>query len=165
MRILLPTDLAPISAPAIEYAGELAARLGASVHVLHILDHLLAPTVAWATPAAAAVDLRARLYADARRAVHGVAAGLGASGLTVQEEVCAGNPAAEILRAACETHSDLIVMATHGRSGLARLVLGSTAEHVVKHSPCPVITLSEPVGSALAAGGEPYEARARRVSA
>jgi nucleotide-binding universal stress UspA family protein len=56
-----------------------------------------------------------------------------------------GDPAAQILRVATEVHADLIVMGTHGRTGLSRLVMGSVAEEVVRKSPCPVLTVKTPV--------------------
>jgi len=54
------------------------------------------------------------------------------------------DPATEILRLAQQTKSDLIVMGTHGRTGLGRLLMGSVAEQVVRHAPCPVLTVKTP---------------------
>ncbi len=55
-----------------------------------------------------------------------------------------GNPMEDIVRIAKEQNCDLIVMTTHGRSGLTRLLLGSVAEHVIRHAPCPVLSLKTP---------------------
>jgi nucleotide-binding universal stress UspA family protein len=58
----------------------------------------------------------------------------------VESTVMEGDPATMILRAAEETHSDVIVMGTHGRTAVARLLLGSVAEAVLRKAPCPVLT-------------------------
>jgi nucleotide-binding universal stress UspA family protein len=60
-----------------------------------------------------------------------------------------GDPAAEILRVAREIGCDLIVMGTHGRTGLGRLLLGSVAERVLREAPCPVVTVKVPPASSL----------------
>ncbi len=62
-----------------------------------------------------------------------------------RHEVCRGDPASEIVKFANENRVDMIVMTTHGRSGLSRLLMGSVAEHVVRKSPCPVLTLKSSV--------------------
>jgi nucleotide-binding universal stress UspA family protein len=64
--------------------------------------------------------------------------------VTVEHQLLDGNPATEILRVADETGTDLIVMGTHGRTGLKRLVLGSIAECVLRKAHCPVITVQLP---------------------
>jgi nucleotide-binding universal stress UspA family protein len=58
--------------------------------------------------------------------------------------LCEGEPAEEIIRLAGKTRSDLIVMGTHGRTGLGRLLLGSVAEEVLRRAPCPVLLLKKP---------------------
>jgi nucleotide-binding universal stress UspA family protein len=62
----------------------------------------------------------------------------------VESQVMEGDPVDMILRAAEETHSDVIVMGTHGRTALARLLLGSVAEAVLRKAPCPVLTVKSP---------------------
>jgi nucleotide-binding universal stress UspA family protein len=62
--------------------------------------------------------------------------------IAVEYRLVEGDAVAEILRAAQETNSDLIVLGTHGRTGLARLLVGSTAELVVRRAPCPVVTVT-----------------------
>jgi nucleotide-binding universal stress UspA family protein len=64
-----------------------------------------------------------------------------------------GNPAAEILSAAREGNCDLIVMGTHGRTGLNRLLMGSVAEEVVRKAPCPVLTVRADVPAGLRSKG------------
>jgi nucleotide-binding universal stress UspA family protein len=68
--------------------------------------------------------------------------------VNVEYVVADGLAAEEIVRAAADRHCDLIVMATHGRSGLGRLMLGSVAEEVMRKAPCPVLTLKAPLEAA-----------------
>ena len=65
-------------------------------------------------------------------------------GVQINLFVRIGHPQEEILTLARNINADLIVMATHGRSGFEQMMLGSTAERVVRHSPCPVLTLKQP---------------------
>jgi universal stress protein A len=66
--------------------------------------------------------------------------------------VAEGDPAEMILRVAEEVHADLIVMGTHGRTGLSRLLMGSVAEQVVRRAPCPVLTMKAPFPAEQAEG-------------
>lgn len=68
--------------------------------------------------------------------------------LTVEHFYRQGEPGAEIVRLANEVKADLIVMGTHGRGGLSRMLMGSVAEHVMRHASCPVVTVKQPVASA-----------------
>jgi nucleotide-binding universal stress UspA family protein len=71
--------------------------------------------------------------------LRGVAQQLGADGFVARARLAIGAPAEAILRASSEEQADLIVMATHGRSGVSRLVLGSVAEEIVRHADLPVV--------------------------
>jgi nucleotide-binding universal stress UspA family protein len=71
-----------------------------------------------------------------------------------------GDPAAEILRVAQAVKADLIVLGTHGRTGLGRLLMGSVAEQVVRRAPCPVVTVKAPLPQ-----GGPGEGPARETAA
>ncbi len=74
--------------------------------------------------------------------------------LRVEHRLCQGDPAAEILRLAQETFCDLIVMGTHGRTGLARLLVGSVAEEVLRRASCPVLTLRNPFPETVPVTGQ-----------
>jgi len=76
---------------------------------------------------------------------------------TTERHFVEGDVATEILRLAQETNSDLIVMGTHGRTGLARLLMGSVAEQVVRKAPCPVLTVKTPFPAVSPAPGAPQE--------
>ena len=139
--ILVPTDFSAASQRAVDYARVLAAALDASVHLVHVLDRLLSPQVAWAAPAAEAAALHDRLYQDSRSKLAETAPTFEATRVPVTTEVRGGAPGSEIVKAAVDYGADLIVMATHGRSGLPHLVLGSVAEHVIRHARCPVLAV------------------------
>jgi nucleotide-binding universal stress UspA family protein len=144
-RILVPTDFSAPSRSAIAFARNLASRLGASLHLIHVLDDpfvtgAFAPEVYVPPPA----DLRDRWIAGAEEL-------LGAQ-LTADEhalfrstqEVVFGPPARAIADYAATHDIDLIVMGTHGRGAVAHLFIGSVAERVVRTAPCPVLTVREP---------------------
>jgi nucleotide-binding universal stress UspA family protein len=152
--ILMPTDWSPASARAAEYAAALAARFGASLHLLHVvaypMDGAAWPDAYWVELS----DLRERMRADAERQLAALAKSL--PGVNATAEVRDGNPPRTIVAVAKDRGCDLIVMGTHGHGAVAHLLLGSVAERVVRTAPCPVLT----VGPASAAAEEPALAAA-----
>lgn len=137
-RILVATDFSPASEGAVEWAHLLSQRVGAELVFLHAL--FLDPALLLASTEAA-VDLHAQLVEHNRREALALLRQLeerfpGARGL-LQE----GPPREAVLRAIREVEADLVCMGTHGRTGLPRLVFGSVAQHVVVHSPVPVLTV------------------------
>src|SRR6266446_797817 len=75
--------------------------------------------------------------------------------VSTERRLVEGDAATEILRLVQETGSDLVVMGTHGRTGLARFLMGSVAEQIVRKAPCPVLTLKGPMPSAVPQEQEP----------
>lgn len=134
-RILVPTDFSGPSDAALEYARTFARTFGGALHLLHVTSHTgIAPHGAGDPrdrEPAALKQLRDRITDEDRR-----------RRLTVR--VAEGSdPADKIIRYACTGPVDLIVMGTHGRTGVAHLLMGSVAEHVVRTAPCPVLTMRE----------------------
>jgi nucleotide-binding universal stress UspA family protein len=131
-RILVPTDFSSQADAALAQARALAAQFGATLHLLHIAENVFLRAVVGdphALEVAARRALEDRLTAEDR-----------ARG-TVTALETSDEPAKEIIQYARETGIDLIVMGTHGRTGLPHVLLGSVAEHVVRTAPCPVLTL------------------------
>jgi len=140
-RIVHPSDFSPASRPAFRKAVELAKSQGAQLFVLHVLsmlpvipDTYVAPSV-WE-------DLEQGQRATAQRQLQGLvakakAAGVRAAGALVD----VGVTHEQIVRFARAKRADLIVMGTHGRSGLARALLGSVASRVLAAARCPVLTV------------------------
>ena len=131
-RILVPTDFSAPSEAALAYARGLANQFDAALHLIHISENSFLRAVVAdrrSLEEAPARWLQDRLTeADRRR---------GAVAIVEQSD----EPAKEILQYAKSANIDLIVMGTHGRTGLARAVLGSVAETVVRSAPCPVLTV------------------------
>ena len=148
-RILVPTDFSPPSDVALEYARVMARRFDASIRLLHViddpnLDGFGAEALVPPTP-----ETRTQLLRDAQeRLSHQLTAeGLQVCGAT--SEVVFGKPAQTIIDYAADNGYTLIVMGTHGRSGIAHLLIGSVAELVVRGASCAVMTLHEGAVEAL----------------
>jgi universal stress protein A len=144
-RILVPTDFSETADAALQYAKVLAGQLGASLHLLHVFSNryevaAYAPDVYAPLPP----SMRERAIEDARECLH--------TRLNSDEEerfrgtraTVTGLTAPQIVKYAGENAIDLIVMGTHGRRGVAHLLLGSVAEHVVRTATCPVLTVRDP---------------------
>lgn len=140
-RILLPTDFSENAEAAIAYACSLAGKFDAELHVLHVFESYtgsrfvpgvpLPATGTWPHEtvqrvAESLVNLIDAEWANEHRVVH-----------ATRE----GHPVVEIIGYANDAAIDLIVMGTHGRSGLPHLMIGSVAEKVVRKAPCPVLAV------------------------
>ena len=138
-RILCPIDFDAHSARALARAQDLARRHGAELRLLHVLpsrpDSIPTPTAAVMTQDRAA---RARL--------EGLAGTIRDGGVRCEAAILHGDPAFRILQAARDSAADLIVMATHGRKGVSRVVLGSVTEAVLHAAPCPLLTIPPRAG-------------------
>lgn len=142
-RILVPTDFSTISDLAVSYAIDLATRYGASIHLVHVVEEMYFGSAYPDGFFAELPAVRARLIEEAETRLTQAAARCQAAGLAVTTQVAEGRPARIIASMATNRGADLIVMGTHGRSGVAHLVLGSVAEHVVRTAPCPVFTVRD----------------------
>lgn len=139
-RILVPIDFSRPSLKAIPYALAIARQFGAEVHLLHVVDTTQYPPPTLLTlPLVPQAEwnrrLRKRLEAVALKyRINGKVFALDPRNGTAYEEICA---------IAGELKADLIVIATHGYTGYKHIFLGSTAERVVQHSPCPVLVVRQ----------------------
>lgn len=136
-RILHPTDFSDLSKAAFEVACALARDYGAELVVAHVVpppavyapDGIAMPMPV-EEPYAVRADLARIRPADTR--------------VKVEHRLLEGSAATEILKLAGELHVDVIVLGTHGSSGLGRLLMGSVAEDVLRKAPCPVLTVKAP---------------------
>jgi nucleotide-binding universal stress UspA family protein len=144
--ILVPHDFSSCANHATAMARDVAKSHGARLVLLHVADLPLGldPDAA-VVPRAGAAPLKARDLAlgSAREHLEDLAARLGKDGVDATPVVALGNVVDEIIDAAQREHADLIVMGTHGRTGLSRVLLGSVAEKVVRQAPVPVLTLRD----------------------
>jgi nucleotide-binding universal stress UspA family protein len=140
-RILVPTDFSDCARPSVRYAAELAEKFAAELVLLHVVpDAVLAlPDAVMPTPAPIA-DLQALTDAG-KTGIANLIVAEKLERLNPRAEVRIGSPAQEIVAAATDLNADLVCIGTHGRGGLARVILGSVAELVVRQSPCPVLTV------------------------
>jgi nucleotide-binding universal stress UspA family protein len=139
-RLLVPTDGSALMEAVYDHAGNLARRHGAELHVLYVVDTAM---TAGLPLEPAAINVTDALSAESERAL---AEGerLLPDGVEVVTETREGRPPTEVVDYAATEGCDLVVMGTHGRTGLGHVVLGSVAERVVRTSPVPVLTV--PVG-------------------
>jgi nucleotide-binding universal stress UspA family protein len=137
-QILIPIDFSDYSDQALRWGVSLAQKYGAQLLLLHVIPEVLEEVSARESAGEQRViDLTAKVEAQ----LHELARQGLKEGLAVHVRVADGEPADAILRMAHEQRVDLIVMGTHGRTGLSHLLLGSTAEAVVRAASCPVFTV------------------------
>jgi universal stress protein A len=143
--ILHPTDFSERFAYALQFACALARDYGARLVVLHVATPP-PPVYGEAIP-----PDPEPLFEAAREQLDQWE--IPDPGIQAERRLEIGDPPTEILRVAQEIRADIIVMGTHGRTGLARLLMGSVAEQVVRRSRCPVLTVTTPLASGATAGG------------
>jgi nucleotide-binding universal stress UspA family protein len=160
-RILVPLDFSESSVDALRFALPFARETGARLDLLHVLDPVPAaygppgeavyvpPTPDQQQQRAAAARLKKLAAAEVRRPVH------------ANSMVKEGAPARLINETAAELRSNLLILSTHGHTGLKRFFLGSTAEKVVRRAPCPVLTVRRRV---LARTGTPQSPPSERIN-
>lgn len=145
-RILVPTDFSACAAAALDYAVALARPLGAEIHVCHcstLPDYDVANQVSPSMRAAATglVQQLGELFKHSREEMAQVLDHHRGQGVTLSDSYVEGYPDEGIVQRAREWGADLIVIGSHGRKGLSRALLGSVAEHVLRHAPCPVLVV------------------------
>ena len=139
-KILVPTDFSESSAEALTTAVSFARVFQASLEIVHVYVepiYVLPPPVDLAVFPFDMANILAKVHeslAAERERVQ-------AAGVACEATALSGKAAPEIVRRAKETGADLIVMGRHGRSGLEHALLGSVAERVVHHTPCPVLVV------------------------
>lgn len=144
-KILYPTDFSELAKHALVYVRSFADAYAAEVHVIHIVDEsyqywmAMGPNSLPIGPAPE--ELASTSKSELEKLVNGELAGMK---FPVQTAVVVGRPYLEIVKYAKDKAIDLIIIGTHGRSGIAQALLGSVAEKVVRKSPCPVLTVRSP---------------------
>jgi universal stress protein A len=141
-KILCPTDFSPHTEAALKYASALAAESGATLIIAHVDEY---------RDASAALGEAALVYADPlgedrseiRRKLEEIRPTN--SRVVYEHRYLEGGPIHEIVAFAEREHVDLVVMGSHGRTGLARLLMGSVAEGVARRASCPVLIVKQPM--------------------
>jgi nucleotide-binding universal stress UspA family protein len=135
-RILVPIDFSTNARKALRYAIPLAAQFKAKIILLHIVEPVVYPT----EMAIVVTDEKTTL-GIARKHLNKMARKFVPEKLRGKILVRGGQPYFEIAEIAHEVKADLLVLTTHGYTGIKRVLLGGTAERVIRHAPCPVLTV------------------------
>ena len=138
-KILHPTDFSANSKEAFDYAIGMAEKFGAEIVLLHVVERFDYAPPEYYMSAAEVGNAIERRTTDSLKHLEKVAGE--AKSVKVTPMVVEGKPFVEIIRCAKEQGVDLIVLGTHGRTGLAHILIGSTAEKVVRKASCPVLTI------------------------
>lgn len=140
--ILVATDFSDAARIGLEKAAELARDVGAKITVCHVFD----PSPMTPGPVRGKLEEQRQAEQDIEKAIHEALAEVVSEHFSDIEQtktalIMSPNAAQGICHYAEKEDTDLIVLATHGRTGLAHLLIGSVAEKVVRHAPCPVLTV------------------------
>lgn len=139
--ILVPTDFSDCATKAVRYAAELAEKFDAELVLLHVIPDTVLALPDAVMPAPAPLTELDALTEAGKGGLTNLAAALKLEGRNPRLEVRIGAPEHEIPAAAKALGADLVCVGTHGREGLSRVFLGSVAEQLVRHAPCPVLTV------------------------
>ena len=145
-KILVPTDFSDLSQQALEFALSLADRFRAKLYLIHVWELPMTGSLLPPEPYPESVLTEEQTAGEEH--LTKVTNELKASGFDVEPVFVFGKPYMEIVKAATDFDVDLIVIASHGRSGISHLLLGSVAEKVVRLAPCPVFTVKPPLSAA-----------------
>jgi len=142
-KILFATDFSEGSSNSLPYAVDMAKRYGAKLYFVHVI-YDVATTSGWYVPHVSMDELYKDMEKNAKAELEKSFIEEMRGFKDVEHVVLKGTPYEELARFAEENKVDLIVIGTHGRKGLDRMLFGSTAEQVVRHAPCPVLTVRLP---------------------
>jgi len=149
-RALVPLDGSTTAEGVIPFVLQIAGPLGLDVTLLHVV--ISAPRAAVVEAGPVALDDTDERRAQAEAYLLPFTAELRANGIRVTTDVRRGEPVDEILASARDSRADLIVMTTHGRTGVARLLFGSVAEGVLRHADVPVLLMRQTQAEIAARG-------------
>jgi len=141
--ILFPTDFSEGSSQALKYAVDLANRYGAKLHLIHVIYDITRAT-GWYVPHRSVEEMYKELEQGAKKELERFGVEELSGVKNIERSVHMGVPHEEIIKFAKENKIDLIIIGTHGRKGIDRILFGSTAAQVVRFAPCPVLTVRLP---------------------
>jgi nucleotide-binding universal stress UspA family protein len=142
-KILFPTDFSPYAKHALKYALDFAVDHEAKLYIIHVISKLNLP----AGPGGSTyplTEIYKEMEQEAKKYLGHLVPKRFFEKITVENIVVRGIPFLEIAKAAKKYDIDLVIIATHGRTGLSHALIGSTAEKVVRNAPCPVLCVKHP---------------------
>lgn len=142
-KILLTTDFSDYASYAFSYAVEFAEKFKAKIGVLHVIEPIIAPTdFTWESYDIAELEKKSREYTQ--HSLDKIIRGKIPDTIKAIPIIRYGRSFEEIIRCAKDEKFDIIIMSTHGLTGISHILFGSTAEKVVRKSPVPVLTVRDP---------------------
>ena len=144
-KILCPTDFSENSEHALKYALALATLSQAQLELFHVVEPIAYPqSTELFEPVLDEVELMMKLQTAFQQQLEDQVTTLKEEYPKITGKLVTGNTFLEIIQVARDEDVDMIVMGTHGRTGLAHVLIGSVAERVVREAPCPVLTVKHP---------------------
>jgi universal stress protein A len=141
--IIVPTDFSKVSASAFRYAKDLAETMDATIHLIHVLEKT-PPFLQSRSPEVSEDDLRKTAEQKSLEKLEEIAEEVKDDSLiNIIKVLRTGVDYEEIIKYSKEVNGDMIVIATHGRTGIFHTLLGSVAEKVIRYSKCPVLVISQ----------------------
>lgn len=143
-KILVPIDFSDYSKNALKYATQFAKQFNAKIYLIYVVEPMIYPadfSMGQVAIPSTDIDLHSRAEEELTKLSKDIVSG----NLQVEILIKTGKPFVEIIETASANDIDLIIIATHGHTGVEHLLFGSTAEKVVRKAPCPVLTLREPI--------------------
>lgn len=148
-KVLVPVDFSACSEKALTYAVQFAKEFGATLDIVYVVPPFMPPHEVMMLPEYTRVQ--EDMVAKGETKLASLVLQKVPQGIPAETFVRSGRPATEITKAAADLKADLIIISTHGHSGWHRVLLGSTVENVIRHAPCPVLTVREKEREFLAA--------------
>ncbi len=143
-KVLVPIDFSDYSKSSLRYAVNFAKKFNAEIYLIYVVEPVIYPPD-FSMGQIAIPSVNAEWDERAREELKNLAKTEIPEGVKVKTILKNGKPFLEIIDTALEENIDLIIIATHGHSGVEHILFGSTAEKVVRKAPCPVLTLREPI--------------------
>jgi len=143
-KVLVPIDFSDYSKSSLRYAVNFAKQFNAEIYLIYVVEPIIYPPD-FSMGQIAIPSVNAEWDERAKVELDNLAKTEIPEGVNVKTILKSGKPFLEIIDTASEENIDLIIIATHGHSGVEHILFGSTAEKVVRKAPCPVLTLREPV--------------------
>jgi len=142
--ILFPTDFSEGSSQALQYATDMAKKYGAKLYIVHII-YDIAKATGWYVPHTSMDQMYKDIEAGAKKELEAFGVEELSGMKNIERSVIVGVPHEEIINFVKKNKIDLIIIGTHGRKGMDRILFGSTAAQVVRFAPCPVLTVRLPM--------------------
>ena len=141
--ILVPSDFSADSNKAFTWALEMAEKWGARIELLHVVPTPNYPPLALLDGSFNPAGYQVSLRADAETQAKELVSRAGKPTVSIDTKVLVGTPFSDICQTAEQDQADLIIMGSHGRTGMRHMLLGSVAERVVRHASCPVLVVGK----------------------